>query len=115
MNFSTGETFEVDTTEFTDDVVQLLGFLKSALADDPRKHCLDFVCKKLFPTLAMVVTLYETSLDSLVTRILATIVWVEFLVLEVSFHFALCVEKVKAIIVAALEGFGRCQLHCHIA
>lgn len=115
MNFSTGETVKVDTTELTNDVVQLLGLLKSALADDPWKHCLNFVCKELFPSLAVEVTFHKASLDSLVTRILATVVWVKFLVLEVSFGFTLCVEKVKAIIVAALEGFEWCQLYCHIA
>lgn len=102
MNFSAGETVKVDTTEFTNDVVQLLGILKSALADDPWKHCLNFVCKELFPSLAVEVTFHKASSDSLVTRILTTIVWVKFFVLEVSFDFALCIERVKAIIVAAL-------------
>ena len=105
MILSAGKASKVHTTELTDDVVQLLRFLKSALADDPWKHSLDFVCDKLFPSLAMEVTLHEASLDSLTARVLATVVWVTFLVFEMSFHLALSVKRVKAVIIAALEGF----------
>jgi hypothetical protein len=105
MILSAGKASKVHTTELTDDVVQLLWFLKSALADDPWKHSLDFVCDKLFPSLAMEVTLHKASLNSLTARILATVVWVAFLVFEVSFHLTFSVKRVKAVIIAALEGF----------
>lgn len=81
MNLPARKTLKVYTTEFTNDVVQLLGDLKPALADNPWEHCLNFVCKKLIPSLAMEVTLHKASLYSLVTRILATVVGVDFLVL----------------------------------
>lgn len=105
MILSAREASKVHTTELTDDVVQLLRFLKSALADDPWKHSLDFVCDKLFPSLAMEVTLHKASLNSLTARVLATVVWVVFLDFEMSFHLAFGVKRVKAVIIAALEGF----------
>lgn len=95
-------------------MVQLLWFLKPALTDDPWQHSLDFVCKKLVPGLAMEITLHKAPLNSLVARILATVVWMTFLVLEVSPHLALGVERVEAIIIAALEGFEWRQLYCHV-
>ena len=115
MHLSASKALEVHTTELTDDVVQLLRFLEPALADDPRKHSLDFVCDKFIPSLAMEVTLYKASLDSLIPRVLAAVVRVAFLVLEVSFHLAFRVERVKAIIIAALEGLEWGQRYCHDA
>jgi hypothetical protein len=105
MILSARKASKVHTTELTDDVVQLLRFLKSALADDPWKHSLDFVCDKLIPSLAMEVTLHKASFNSLTTRVLATVVRVAFLVFQMSFHLTFSVERVKAVIVAALEGF----------
>jgi len=113
MHLSASKALKVHTTELTDDVVQHLRLRKSALADDPWKHSLDFVCDKFIPSLAMEVTLHKASLNSLVTRILATVVRVAILVLEMSFHLALRVKGVKAIIIAALEGFEWGQWYCH--
>jgi hypothetical protein len=113
VNLSAGEALKVPTTELTDDVVQLLGFVKPALADNPWKHSLDLVCHKLIPSLAMEVTLHKASLNSLVARVLSTVVWVALLVLEMSLHLAFCVKRVEAVIIAALEGFEWSQLCCH--
>jgi hypothetical protein len=113
VNLSARKTLEVHTTEFTNDVIQLLRFLKSTFTDNPWQHSLNFVCDKFVPCFAMEVALHKASLDSLTTRILATVVGVAVLVLEMSFHLELCVERVKAVIIAALEGFEWGQLCCH--
>jgi hypothetical protein len=113
VNLSARKTLKVHTTEFTNDVIQLLRFLKSAFTDNPWKHGLDFVCDKFVPCFAMEVTLHKASLNSLTARILATVVGVASLVLEMGFHLALCVERMEAVIIAALEGFEWGQLSCH--
>jgi hypothetical protein len=105
VNLSARKTLKVHTTEFTNDVIELLRFLKSAFTNNPWQHGLDFVCDKFVPCFAMEITLHKASLDSLTARILATEVGVAVLVLDMSFHLGLCVERVEAVIVAALEGF----------
>lgn len=115
MHFSASKALKVHTTKLTYDMVQLLRFLKSALSDNPWKHGLDFVCDKFVPSLAVEVTLYKSSLDSLITGVLATVVGVLFFVLEVSFDLTFCVERVKAVIIAALESLEWDQWYCHDA
>lgn len=113
MHLSASKALKVHTTELTDDVVQHLRFRKPAFTDDPRKHGLDFVCDKFIPSLAMEVALHKASLNSFVTGILATVVGVAILVLEMSFHLAFRVERMKTVIIAALEGFEWGQWYCH--
>lgn len=115
MHLSPSKALEVHTTELTDDVVKLLRFLKSALPDDPWKHSLDFVCDKLIPSLAIEFALHETSLNSFKTRVFATVKGVALFVLEMSFHLVFRVERVKAVIIAALEGFEWGQRYHHDA
>jgi hypothetical protein len=62
VNLSARKTLKVHTTELTDDVIQLLGFLKSAFTDDAWKHGLNFVCDEFFPCFATTVTLHKASL-----------------------------------------------------
>lgn len=115
MHISATQAFKVHATEFADNVVELLWFLVSAISNEPWQHALDLMCNQFIPSFAMEVAFLEATLDSLKAGVLVAVEGMVLRVLQVSYHLGVRVERVKAVIVAALYALAWGELCCHDA